>query len=254
MTKPLSGSRGKWKKKKRDTQFGRRNNYGNNNGSNRHEDEDEDEDLAAAENEEMERDNNDDSEDPQIGLQSTPNLSFQETELLSDDKLRVSEFPQVVKRAVTRPHSSVMAVVAMERANQLGETKGMAGNYLSLENVSYGQLQALSAMPADSPALLDQERVEAGNAAYVMTPPPIMEGRGVVKRFGSRVHVVPMHSGLILSSLSSFNKFLHMYVGEKQCALPSLLYTRCGISSWFLLALLCKMRANCVCKELFRES
>ncbi|MBA0765086.1 hypothetical protein Gotri_014344 [Gossypium trilobum] len=29
---------------------------------------------------------------------------------------------------------------------------------------------------------------------YVITPPPIMEGRGVVKRFGSRVHVLPMHS------------------------------------------------------------
>ncbi|XP_022940007.1 SWI/SNF complex subunit SWI3C-like [Cucurbita moschata] len=183
-----SGSRGKWKKKKRDTQIGRRNNYGNsnNNGSNKHDDDDEDEDLATVENQEMERDN-DDSEDPQ----PTPNLSLQETELLSDDKMRVSEFPQVVKRAVTRPHSSVLAVVAMERANQ---SKVLSGNPLILENVSYGQLQALSAMPADSPALLDQERVEAGNAAYVITPPSIMEGCGVVKRFGSRVHVVPMHS------------------------------------------------------------
>lgn len=191
-----SGSRGKWRKKKRDSQIGRRNNYANNNnnGINRHEDEDEDEDLAAAENEEMERDNNDDSEDPQITLHSTPNSTIQETELLSDDKVRVSEFPQVIKRVVTRPHSSVLAVVAMERTNQYGESKGMSGNSLILENVSYGQLQALSAMPADSPALLDQERAEAGNAAYVITPPPIMEGRGVVKRFGSRVHVVPMHS------------------------------------------------------------
>ncbi|KAG7024741.1 SWI/SNF complex subunit SWI3C [Cucurbita argyrosperma subsp. argyrosperma] len=191
-----SGSRGKWRKKKRDSQIGRRNNFPNSNniGSNKHEEEDEDEDLAAAENEEMERDNNDDSEDPQINLQSAPNSSLQEPELLSDDKVRVSEFPQVVKRAVTRPHSSVLAVVAMERANQFGESKGLPGNSLILENVSYGQLQALSAMPADSPALLDQERVEAGNAAYVITPPPIMEGRGVVKRFGSRVHVVPMHS------------------------------------------------------------
>lgn len=204
LTKPFSGSRGKWRKKKRDSQIGRRNNYGNsnNNGSNKHDDEDEDEDLAAAENEEMERDN-DDSEDPQTNLPPMPNSSLQETELLSDDKVRVSEFPQVVKRAVTRPHSSVLAVVAMERANQYGETKGLPGNSLILENVSYGQLQALSAMPADSPALLDQERAEAGNAAYVITPPPIMEGRGVVKRFGSRVHVVPMHSGMILSSSSS---------------------------------------------------
>lgn len=205
LTKPLSGSRGKWRKKKREPQIGRRHNYGNNsnNGSNKHEDEDEDEDLAAAENEDMERDNIDDSEDPQNNSQPTPNSSLQETELLSDDGVRVSDFPQVVKRGVTRPHSSVWAIVAMERANQYGESKGLPGNPLILENVSYGQLQALSALPADSPALLDQERAEAGNAAYVITPPPIMEGRGVVKRFGSRVHVVPMHSGLILSSSSS---------------------------------------------------
>ena len=52
-------------------------------------------------------------------------------------------------------------------------------------------------MPADSP-VFDQDRMDgaaAAAAAYVITPPQIMEGRGVVKRYGTRVHVVPMHSG-----------------------------------------------------------
>lgn len=102
----------------------------------------------------------------------------------------------------------MLGIVALERAIQCGgEGKGLLNNGAVLENISHGQLQVLSAVPADSPALLaasDQERGEGSSsssaAAYVITPPPIMEGRGVVKRFGSnQIHVLPMHAGLSLS-------------------------------------------------------
>lgn len=98
---------------------------------------------------------------------------------------------------MNRPHSSVLAIVALERANHInpgGDGKGPISP-LILENVSYGQLQALSAVPADSPSL-DQDRSDGANSAYVVTPPSIMEGRGVVKRYGNRVLVVPMHAGI----------------------------------------------------------
>ncbi|KAA3453575.1 SWI/SNF complex subunit SWI3C-like isoform X1 [Gossypium australe] len=90
----------------------------------------------------------------------------------------------LVKRTVNRPHGSVMAIVAAERAGLAGDSKGHQQVTLAvLENVSYGQLQAVS---TEAP-IVEPEK-------YVITPPPIMEGRGVVKRFGSRVHVLPMHS------------------------------------------------------------
>lgn len=118
----------------------------------------------------------------------------QEAEVLSDGGVRYCDFPPVVRHAVNRPHSSLLAIVALERANQSGESKAQGqGSPMFLENVSYGQLQSLSAVPADCPAL-DQDRSEGGSSSYVVTPPPIMEGRGVVKRFGSRCHLVPMHS------------------------------------------------------------
>ncbi|XP_056856903.1 SWI/SNF complex subunit SWI3C-like, partial [Raphanus sativus] len=59
-------------------------------------------------------------------------------------------------------------------------------------------LQALSTVPADSLLGFDTERSECDGAAtaasYVISPPSIMEGEGVVKRFGDKVHVLPMHS------------------------------------------------------------
>lgn len=88
-----------------------------------------------------------------------------------------------------------------ERANLFEAIGGAGGSFRTpvvLENISYGQLQALSAVPADCPSL-DPERSDSGNSAScVITPPQIMEGKGVVKRFGSRIHVVPMHSGSVL--------------------------------------------------------
>lgn len=103
----------------------------------------------------------------------------------------------MTKRTVNRPHSSVMAIVALERAVESGDNnnnKGPLPNPPFLENVSHGQLQALSSVPADSSSL-DQDRNDGTNSAFVITPPPVLEGRGVVKRFGNRVLVVPMHSG-----------------------------------------------------------
>lgn len=83
--------------------------------------------------------------------------------------------------------------VARERACRAGDSSNGGMNCVFLENISHGQLQALSAMPKDAPALTGGD----SEGSFVITPPPIMEGRGVVKRYGSdRVHVVPMHAGL----------------------------------------------------------
>lgn len=134
-------------------------------------------------------DNRENGDDFQHGTASDPN----ESEVLIDGGTRVCDFPVVVQRVVNRPHASVANIVAIERANSSGDGGGRS-SVVSLENISYGQLQALSAVPADC-AALDPERSDSGNTSCVITPPQIMEGKGVVKRFGSRVHVVPMHSG-----------------------------------------------------------
>ncbi|KAJ6405349.1 hypothetical protein OIU84_013331 [Salix udensis] len=86
-----------------------------------------------------------------------------------------------------------MEIVAAERVNLTGESSNTGQLSVNLENVSYGQLQAVSAVTAESVGS-DLERSDGGNSAYVVTPPQIMNGKGVVKRFWSRFHVVPMHS------------------------------------------------------------
>ncbi|ONI34649.1 hypothetical protein PRUPE_1G492600 [Prunus persica] len=180
-----SDSRGKWRKRKRDPQIRR---------GKREDDDDEDDDaVAAAEDNDLEQ-NDDVSEDPHHNPQSgaAPDPGPHETEVL-DGGVRQSDFPPVVLRTVNRPHSSVLAIVALERANHSGGDAKGPTSPIVLENVSYGQLQALSAVPADSPAL-DPDRADGAGSSYVVTPPSIMEGRGVVKRFGNRVHVVPMHA------------------------------------------------------------
>lgn len=123
--------------------------------------------------------------------------SAKESELLAEGE-RICEFPLVIRRTVIGPHSSVLNMVALEMAGPSGESRGQGQTRLVLENISYGQLQAISAVPADSPALGVDERGEgSGSGSYVITPPQIMPGRGVIKRFGSagRVHVLPMHAG-----------------------------------------------------------
>ncbi|KAI3517589.1 hypothetical protein L1887_16804 [Cichorium endivia] len=83
--------------------------------------------------------------------------------------------------------------VARERACRTGDSTNGGMNCVFLENISHGQLQALSTMRRDSPALTGGD----SEGSFVITTPPIMEGRGVVKRYGpDRVHVVPMHAGM----------------------------------------------------------
>lgn len=107
--------------------------------------------------------------------------------MLLEGGVRVSDFPAVVRHTVNRYHDSVLAILAAERGSLCAE-----GSRVSLENVSYGQLQALSVVTPDS--LSDSG--DGASGAFVLTPPAIVEGRGVVKRFGNgRVHVVPMHAG-----------------------------------------------------------
>ncbi|KAJ4700720.1 SWI/SNF complex subunit SWI3C-like [Melia azedarach] len=152
------------------------------------EDEEQDNNNDNTDNNNSNMDNRENGDDFQHGTASDPN----ESEVLIDGGTRVCDFPVVVQRVVNRPHASVANIVAIERANSSGDGGGRS-SVVSLENISYGQLQALSAVPADC-AALDPERSDSGNTSCVITPPQIMEGKGVVKRFGSRVHVVPMHS------------------------------------------------------------
>jgi len=174
----FTDNRAKWRKRKRESRINQRQ-------QKLQEEEEEDDEENPNADEDHDRDyDSDDQHHPNSQPQ-------QEIEVLSDHAVQISQFPMVIKRAVNRPHSSVTAIVALERAMELGDSKAQLQNPPFLENVSHGQLQALSAVPSDSLAL-DQDRAES---SYVITPPPILEGRGVVKRFGSRVLVLPMHSG-----------------------------------------------------------
>ncbi|CAL5394254.1 unnamed protein product [Camellia sinensis] len=172
-----SETRTKWRKKKRkrDPQITRRPNP---------QDDDHDDD---------DEENEDDDDLDQQQQPEFEGLIARESEVLSDGGVRISHIPPMIKHTINRPHSSVLAIVALEKAIQCGEGKNLQ-NGVVLENVSHGQLQALSAVPADSPASAGDQG-SSFTAAYVITPPPVMEGRGVVKRFGAnRVHVVPMHA------------------------------------------------------------
>ncbi|ESW09441.1 hypothetical protein PHAVU_009G127700 [Phaseolus vulgaris] len=175
-----SENRTRWRKRKRDSQIARRH-------PKHEEDEEEDEENPNAEDDHAEREY--DSEEQTHHHQNHPNSQpHVETEVLSDHGVLISQFPAVVKRSVNRPHSSVTAIVALERALESGDNKAQSAlTPPVLENVSYGQLQALSSVPSDNFAF-------DGDSSFVITPPAILEGRGVVKRFGAKVLVVPMHS------------------------------------------------------------
>ncbi|KAK8572326.1 hypothetical protein V6N13_047930 [Hibiscus sabdariffa] len=163
-----SDGRGRWKRRKRERRS-------------KHQLDDKDVVLEEDEEEENNNDDLENSEDDAGVATTDPSLAgSSESEVLADGGVRISEFPAVVKRTVNRPHGSVMAIVASERAGLIGDSKGHQQVEVAvLENVSQGQLQAVS---MESPE------------KYVITPPHIMEGRGVVRRFGNRVHVLPMHS------------------------------------------------------------
>ncbi|XP_065881372.1 SWI/SNF complex subunit SWI3C isoform X2 [Euphorbia lathyris] len=182
-----SDGRGKWKRRKREPQITRKQQP-------KHDDPDEEyEDDAADDDNHDQRDDDFEDPNPNHPQSAHPDPNHVESEVLLDNGFRICDFPPVTKIAVNRPHASVLAISALERANLAGDSSSSRGQVPDLENVSHGQLQALSAVPADGFGA-DQERNDGGNSAYVVTPPPILEGKGVVKRFGTRVHIVPLHS------------------------------------------------------------
>ncbi|XP_021667317.2 SWI/SNF complex subunit SWI3C isoform X2 [Hevea brasiliensis] len=185
-----SDGRGKWKRRKRDPQITRKQHP-----KHEHEDPDDEGEDDAVEDYNNNNHLDDDSEDPNLPQSAAlPDPNHLKTEVIADGEVRICDFPSVTKLAVNRPHESVFAIVALERANLIGANNDSCrGQVPNFENVSYGQLQAVSTVPAEGFGS-DQERNDGGNSAYVVTPPPNMEGKGVVKRFGTRVHVVPMHS------------------------------------------------------------
>ncbi|XP_011074832.1 SWI/SNF complex subunit SWI3C isoform X1 [Sesamum indicum] len=194
-----SEARARWRKRKRDQSAARKSK------------------LKEHENDDIFEDNEDDDDPdldpPQTHLEAEdghPNHSMdrtnqimgeRESEKLVGGGVKICEFPIAIRREVNRPHSSVFQIVEAERAARNGDSRGEGqGGVAVLENISYGQLQALSAVPRDSPALLGVPTEEtasgSGGGSYVITPPRIIAGHGVTKRLGSagRVHVVPVHS------------------------------------------------------------
>jgi SWI/SNF related-matrix-associated actin-dependent regulator of chromatin subfamily C len=123
-------------------------------------------------------------------------LDLREAEVLSSAE-PISAFPVAVRRVVGRPHPSVLAVIAAERT-AAGASGALAALALvpTLENISHGQLQVLSAMLRDHPSLSNDPDKPS---TYVCTPPPLMEGRGVHKQFYGKLHIIPRHSGIFLS-------------------------------------------------------
>ncbi|CAN6476094.1 unnamed protein product [Victoria cruziana] len=123
-------------------------------------------------------------------------------EVFPNKGIRISDFPAAVKQKVGRPHSSIFALVAEEQSvfssDPVDERPRVHSFFL--ENISHGQLQVLSRIPADCPALvpLDQEKPES--SSFVCTPPSIAEGRGVLRWFKvpdqarELVHILPTHA------------------------------------------------------------
>lgn len=187
-----SETRAKWRKRKRDQAAARKAKLKEQENDDVFEDneEDDDPDLDPPQNH-MEAD--DDHME-----QMNHNAGRRESEKLFDGGVRISEFPIAIKREVSRPHSSVFRIVEAERSTLNGDSRGHGQGVPMLENLSYGQLQALSAVPRDSPALLGAQGEESasGSGSYVIAPPRITAGSGIIKRLGSagRILVLPVHS------------------------------------------------------------
>ncbi|MCL7052312.1 hypothetical protein MKW94_024745 [Papaver nudicaule] len=202
----------KWKKRKRD------NTINNNNTPNtkkhrqqslqqQEEDDEDEEDLNEDDEEEIEPEIEEDEDLQPIPSTVPPPqpvvIQNPKEEVLSDGGNRISDFPIVIQHTVNRFHSSVLSIVSAERQAQFPNNyQNPNPNFFLIENISYGQLQALSSVPADNLSLATStsdlnDRSDAA-ASYVCTPPPIMEGRGVVKRFDGNNNgpalVVPMHA------------------------------------------------------------
>lgn len=163
----MTENRTKWRKKRKRESHKRQ--------SKRHDEDDEDNDS------DDDRDDND-SDDQFRSPNAPPNTDSRvEIEVVSRDGVQISRFPPAIRRTVTRPHAAVTAAIAALESGRGHSQHGIP----VLENVSHGQLQASSTVSADC----------LGGLSFVAALPPVMKGSGVVKRFGTRVLVVPMHSG-----------------------------------------------------------
>ncbi|KAK9743491.1 hypothetical protein RND81_03G243000 [Saponaria officinalis] len=124
-----------------------------------------------AEDEEDEDDDEENEEaDEDEDLHPNPNPSPQITEVLSGSGIRISSFPPAIKYAVSS--------CKQHDAN------------LVLENISFGQLQVLSAVPSDSPALVGPDH----ESSFLISPPPLFEGRPLVKPLWNKLLLLPLHA------------------------------------------------------------
>ncbi|KAH9620883.1 hypothetical protein KSS87_011233 [Heliosperma pusillum] len=141
----------------------------------RHRPEDEDDDDDDDDIDEVEEDE-DLHPNPNPNPNANPKPNSHTREVIPGSGIRISNFPPAVKYSVNLHHSFVMT------------------NGVVLENVSHGQLQVLSAVPADCSGLVgtDQE------SSFVVTPPTVLEGKGVVRTLWNRRIVLPLHSGTTL--------------------------------------------------------
>lgn len=167
-------SRLKWKKRKRESNLKKRKTHDDD------DDDDEDEEEAAVAAE----------DDDQGPFANDLCVDFRENETI-EEGVRVSDFPFVLQSVVKRPHPTVLAIVAAERCTDQGKRPKFA---LSIENISHGQLQSLSAVLPDNPSLSCQVEPDKPHT-YVCTPPDLMAAKGVVKRFGKEhALIVPAHA------------------------------------------------------------
>ncbi|XXG60690.1 hypothetical protein AAC387_Pa04g2533 [Persea americana] len=169
------------------------------NTSKRHRPDEEDDEEDEDEEPVVEEEDEDDELDASPAADPNASAAALESEVLSDGGIRISDFPPVIRHTVNRPHSSVLALVLADRA-ELRPVGATNPNPMFLENISHGQLQALSSIPANSPSLAphDHDRLDGSSSAasaYVCSPPAIMEGKGITRHYGNQLlHVMPMHS------------------------------------------------------------
>ncbi|KAL0917718.1 hypothetical protein M5K25_012801 [Dendrobium thyrsiflorum] len=183
---PSSDSQLKWRKRKRDCNLKPQQKP-------RIGEEEEEEHVAAVANDDEADD--DYRYSPASNWNTDSAVLLRQSEVFSDGGQRISDFPAVVRRTINRPHPSVVSIVAAERRHFSGYSAGNEGavSLPFLENISHGQLQSLSSVLPDHPSLQPPDVDKP--SSYVCTPPPLMEGKGLMKPFGTnQVIFVPMHS------------------------------------------------------------
>lgn len=123
-------------------------------------------------------------------------------EIFSGRGVQVSDFPAVTKQKLGRPHSSVLALIAGDRAIYSSELldERVKSSVPYLENISHGQIQVLSTMSdvGFSGSSDQQEKPEVGSS--VCGSLNMIDVNGVVKHFKAsehaeeRVYAFPMHA------------------------------------------------------------